>query len=179
MSEPPLYGIAGEFPTPLGAVTAARELQDRGFRKIEAHTPYPIEELDEVVRSGHGVWLGIATLAGAVLGAVTGTFVQYWAAVVSYPVNVGGRPYNSWPAFAVSTFEVTLLFAVAAGFLAFLAASRLPLLYHPVFAAANFARASQDRFFLSVEARDPRFDAATVRAVLERHGALTIDEVYG
>ena len=179
MSEPALYGIVAEFPTPLGAVTAARELHENGFRQIEAHTPYPVEELDEVVRSGHGVWLGIATLAGAVFGAIAGTVVQYWAAVISYPVNVGGRPYNSWPAFTVSSFEVTLLFAVAAGFVAFLATSRLPLLYHPVFVAANFGRASQDRFFLSVEAHDPRFDAATIRAILDRHGALSIDEVYG
>src|SRR3954468_7819898 len=81
MSEPTLYGIVGEFPTPLGAVIAARQLHDNGFRQIEAHTPYPVEELDEVVRSGHGVWLGIATLAGAVFGAAAGTFVQYWTAV--------------------------------------------------------------------------------------------------
>jgi hypothetical protein len=179
MSEPALYGIVGEFPTPVGAVTAARQLYDSGFRRIEAHTPYPVEEFDEVVRSGHGIWLGIAPLAGAAFGAVAGTFVQYWAAAISYPLNIGGRPYNSWPAFTVSSFEVTLLFAVAAGFIAFLAASRLPLLYHPVFVATNFARASQDRFFLSVEARDPRFDATTIRAILERHGALTIDEVSG
>jgi hypothetical protein len=179
MSEPALYGIVGEFPTPLGAITAARQLYDSGFRRIDAFTPYPVEELDEVVRSGHGVWLGIATLAGGVSGAVAGTFLQYWAAVISYPVNVGGRPYNSWPAFTVSSFEVTLLFAVAAGFIAFLAASRLPLLYHPVFVAANFARASQDRFFLSVEAHDPRFDAGSIREVFRRHGALSIDEVYG
>jgi len=179
MSERALYGIVGEFSTPLGAVTAARQLHDSGFRQIEAHTPYPVEELDEVVHSGHGAWLGIATLAGALFGAVAGTFVQYWAAVIDYPVNIGGRPYDSWPAFTVSSFEVTLLFAVAAGFVAFLAGSRLPLLYHPVFVAANFARASQDRFFLAVEARDPRFDAGSIREIFRRHGALSIDEVYG
>ena len=179
MSERTLYGIVAEFPTPLGAVTAARELHDNGLRRIDAHTPYPVEELDEIVRSGHGTWLGIATLGGAVFGALTGTFEQYWAAAISYPLNIGGRPYNSWPAFTVSSFEVTLLFAIAAGFAAFLAASRLPLLYHPVFLAPNFARASQDRFFLSIEARDPRYDAATIRAILDRHGAMAIDEVWG
>ena len=127
--------------------------------------------------SGHGIWLGVATLGGALFGAVAGTFVQYWAAAISYPLNIGGRPYNSWPAFTVSSFEVTLLCAIAVGFVAFLAASRLPLLYHPVFVAPNFARASQDRFFLSVESSDPHFDAGAVRAILERHGAAAIEEV--
>jgi hypothetical protein len=109
---------------------------------------------------------------------VTATFVQYWAAAIDYPLNIGGRPLNSWPAFTVSSFEVTLLFAIAGGFVAFLAAGRLPLLYHPVFAAADFARASQDRFFLSIEAHDAHFDRAAVRAILERHGAAAIDEVF-
>jgi len=178
MTEPALHGIVGEFPTSLGAVTAARQLRDAGFRHIDAYTPYPIEALNEVVHSGRGIGLAMATLAGAVFGAVGSTFVQYWAAAIDYPLNIGGRPLNSWPAFTVSSFEFTLLFALAAGFLAFLAASRLPLLYHPVFAAADFVRASQDRFFLSVESSDPHFDAAAVRAILERHGAAAIDEVF-
>jgi hypothetical protein len=178
MTEAALHGIVGEFPALPGVVAAAHELRQAGFRHLDAYTPYPVEELNEAVHSGHGIWLGLATLAGAVFGAVTSTFVQYWAAAIDYPLNIGGRPYNSWPAFTVSSFEFTLLFALAAGFLAFLAASRLPLLYHPVFAAADFARASQDRFFLSVESSDPRFDAGAVRAILERHGAAAIDEVF-
>ena len=177
MTKPAPYGIVGEFPTSLGAVTAARQLREAGFRHIDAYTPYPIEELNEIVHSGHGIWLAMATLAGAVFGAVSSTFVQYWAAAIDYPLNIGGRPYNSWPAFTVSSFEFTLLFAIAAGFLALLAASRLPRLYHPVFAATDFARASQDRFFLSVESSDPHFDAAAVHAILERHGAAAIEEV--
>jgi hypothetical protein len=177
MTEPALHGIVGEFATPRGAVTAARQLREAGFQHVDAYTPYPIEELNEVVHSGHGIWLAMATLVGAVFGAVSSTFVQYWAAAIDYPLNIGGRPYNSWPAFTVSSFEFTLLFALTAGFLAFLAASRLPLLYHPVFAAPDFARASQDRFFLSVESSDPHFNAAAVRAILERHGAVAIDGV--
>ena len=178
MSEPALHGIVGEFPTSLGAIAAARQLREAGFRHIDAYTPYPIEELNEVVQSGHAIGLAMATLAGAVFGAVSSTFVQYWAAAIDDPLNSGGQPYNSWPAFRVSSFEFTLLFALAAGFLAFLAASRLPLLYDPVFAAADFARASQDRFFLSIESSDPHFDAAAVRAILERHGAAAIDAVF-
>ena len=123
--------------------------------------------------------LPLLVVAGALFGAFLGYFVQYWAAVIDYPVNIGGRPYDSWPAFTVSAFEVTLLFAIAAGFVGFLIAARLPLLYHPVFAAADFARASQDRFLLCVEARDPRFDAAHIRRILDRAGAERIEEVPG
>ena len=178
MSELHLYGIVGEFPTPRDAAAAADELRAAGLRQIDAYTPYPVAEIDAVLPRRRRQGVAPVTLAGAVLGAVTATFVQYWAAAIDYPLNIGGRPYNSWPAFTVSSFEFTLLFALAAGFLAFLAASRLPLLYHPVFAAADFVRASQDRFFLSVESSDPHFDAAAVRAILERHGAAAIDEVF-
>ena len=178
MSEPHLYGIVGEFPTPSDAAAAADELRAAGLRQIDAYTPYPVAEIDAVLPRRRRQGVAPVTLAGAVLGAVTATFVQYWAAAIDYPLNIGGRPLNSWPAFTVSSFEVTLLFAIAGGFVAFLAAGRLPLLYHPVFAAADFARASQDRFFLSIEAHDAHFDRAAVRAILERHGAAAIDEVF-
>ena len=176
MSEPHLYGIVGEFPTPRDAAAAADELRAAGLRQIDAYTPYPVAEIDAVLPRRRRQGVAPVTLAGAVLGAVTATFV--WAAAIDYPLNIGGRPLNSWPAFTVSSFEVTLLFAIAGGFVAFLAAGRLPLLYHPVFAAADFARASQDRFFLSIEADDAHFDRAAVRAILERHGAAAIDEVF-
>jgi len=178
MSEPHLYGIVGEFPTPRDAAAAADELRAAGLRQIDAYTPYPVAEIDAVLPRRRRQGVAPVTLAGAVLGAVTATFVQYWAAAIDYQLNIGGRPLNSWPAFTVSSFEVTLLFAIASGFVAFLGAGRLPLLYHPVFAAVDFARASQDRFFLSIEAHDAHFDRAAVRAILERHGAAAIDEVF-
>jgi hypothetical protein len=177
MTQRALYGIVAEFPTPTPIVAAAQELHRGGLRFIDAYTPYPIEELNEMLGPRHRWGIPLVTLVGALLGAISSTFVQYWAATIDYPLNIGGRPLNSWPAFTVSSFELTLLFAIAGAFVAFLAASRLPLLYHPVFAAADFARASQDRFFLSVRASDPHFDAASVRAILERYGAAPIDEV--
>lgn len=177
MNEPAPYGIVGQFPTSHELVAAARELREAGLRHIDAYTPYPVEELHSVLQTPRSAAVMLATLAGALFGAVSSMFVQYWAAAIDYPLNIGGRPLNSWPAFTVSSFEVTLLFAIAGGFIAFLAASGLPRLYHPVFAAADFERASQDRFFLAVEARDPYFDPARVRAILERHGAAPIDEV--
>ena len=113
--------------------------------------------------------------AGGVGGALIGYLVQYWAEAVSYPINVGGRPYNSWPAFIVSTFEMTVLCALAAGFFAFLLGCRLPRLYHPIFAAPGFERASEDRFVLYVGASD--HSSGHVRRILERHGAERVEEV--
>lgn len=179
MSEPALHGLIGEFAAPGGIVAAARQLGDTGFRHIDAYTPYPIAELDPLLATGGGVRLPLITVAGALFGAFSGYFVQVWAAAIDYPLNIGGRPYDSWPAFTVSAFEITALFALTAGFIAFLCASRLPLYYHPVFAAERFERASQDRFFLCVEARDPRFDPENIREILLRHGAERIEEVRG
>jgi hypothetical protein len=113
----------------------------------------------------------------ALLGAAWGYWIQYWDEALNYPINVGGRPYNSWPAFMVGTFEFMLLVTVAAGFFGMLAASRLPKLYHPIFEARSFARASRDRFLICVEARDPRFDAASINTLFEQLGAERIEEV--
>ena len=178
MSEPTLYGIVCKFPSSHNVVAAARALREIGLRHIDVYTPYPLEELHTVLETPPSIGTALMTLAGALFGAISATFVQYWAAAIDYPLNLGGRPLNSWPAFTVSSFEVTLLFAIAGGFVAFLAAGGLPRLYHPVFTAADFERASQDGFFLSVVASDPQFDTATVRAILERHGAEPIDEVF-
>src|ERR1043166_2026285 len=117
MTEAALHGIVGEFPALPGVVAAAHELRQAGFRHLDAYTPYPVEELNEAVHSGHRIWLGLATLAGAVFGAVTSTFVQYWAAAIDYPLNIGGRPYNSRPPSSPPRLAVTLLFAPAPGFL--------------------------------------------------------------
>ena len=147
-----------------------------GFRQIETYSPYPLDELDQFGPPRRGGFVSAIVCIGALIGAIVGYVVQYWAAI-DYPLNIGGRPLDSWPAFIVSAFEITVLFALAAGFGAFLAGGRLPLFYHPVFAAAGFQRASQDRFLLCVEASDARFGADEVRAILAQHGAERIDEV--
>lgn len=115
--------------------------------------------------------------AGALFGGAWGYFIEYWDEVWSYPINVGGRPYNSWPAFIVGDFEFTLLVTIYAGLFGLILWSRLPQLYHPIFNAEDFGRASQDRFVLCVEASDPGFEPATIRRVFERHGAERIEEV--
>ena len=172
------YGIIGIFDTPDATLGTARQLRELGFRAVEAYTPYPVEGLSEAVGPGRNpILLPIVIFLGAVIGAGCGWFIQYWDEVLNYPINVGGRPYNSWPAFVVSGLEITLLFAIAAGFFGLWLACRLPRLYHPIFVADAFERASRDRFVLCVEARDPSFEPGLVRRLFERHGAAEVAEV--
>ena len=177
MSEPRLYGMLGSFASPEAATAAARQLRALGFREVEAYSPYPVEELDEALRSNRRSWLPLLIFLGGVFGAIWGFFIQYWDEALNYPINVGGRPHNSWPAFIVGTFEFTVLCAIAAGFFGLLWSCRLPRLYHPIFAATEFDRASQDRFVLCVGAGDPSFEPRHVRAIFDRHGAESVGEV--
>ncbi|HWI28286.1 MAG TPA: DUF3341 domain-containing protein [Stellaceae bacterium] len=177
MSDEQLHGVMAEFRDSGDIVAAARRLHLNGFRRIEAYSPFPLEELDRELNPGRRPWVPILIFLGGLVGACYSYFLQYWAAVINYPINVGGRPYNSWPAFTVSSFEVTVLFAVATAFFGFLLFCRLPLLYHPAFNAPDFDRASQDRYFLCVESRDPRFDADRLRELFQHYGAVRISMV--
>jgi hypothetical protein len=172
-----LYGILAVFETPEAAAKAAARLRQSGLHALEAYTPYPVEPLNDIVRPGRNVVIPLFMFAAAVFGAGWGYWIQYWDEALNYPINVGGRPYNSWPAFMVSSFEFMLLCAVAAGLFAMLAASRLPKLYHPLFQSKVFARASRDRFIVCVKATDPQFDPASLRDVFSQLGAERIEEV--
>ncbi len=172
-----LCGIVAEFNTPEALTHAAAQLRRSGFRAFEAYTPYPVEGLDRIIRPGRNMLLPLLMFGAAILGAAWGYWIQYWDEALNYPLNVGGRPHNSWPAFMVGTFEFMLLVTVAAGFFGMLAASGLPKLYHPLFEARSFERASRDRFVLCVERADPRFDTDAIRRVFEEHGAQRIEEV--
>jgi hypothetical protein len=176
VSEKP-FGLIGVFDTPAAVKESARSLRELGLRALEAYTPYPVEGLDEIIAPRRHFALPLTVAAGALAGACIGYFIQYWDEVLSYPINVGGRPHNSWPAFIVGTFELTLLFAVVAGFFGLWLCCRLPRLYHPLFAADGFERASRDRFLLCVESRDPGYEPGTIRRVFSRHGAAEIVEV--
>lgn len=172
-----LFGVIGVFATPEAVRRAAETVRRSGFRAFEAYTPYPVKGLDETIHPGRKPYLPILMFVAAVLGAAWGYWIQIWGEVLNYPLNVGGRPYNSWPAFIVGTLEFMLLVTVAAGFFGMLAASRLPRLYHPIFEAKGFERASRDRFVICVEATDPHFDAASVGDLFRQLGAERIEEV--
>jgi hypothetical protein len=173
-----LFGVVAEFTTPDAVRNAASELHQSGFRDFEAYTPYPVEGLDRIIHPGPNLFLPLFMFGAAVAGAAWGYWIQYWDEALNYPINVGGRPYNSWPAFMVGTFEIMLLVTVAAGLFGLLAKSGLPKLYHPIFTAEAFQRASRDRFVICVEAKDLRFELRTVRALLELLGAERIEEVF-
>ena len=177
MSEERARALVAAFSQPPAILEAAQQLRNLGYRAVEAYTPYPVEGIGQIIHPGRKLFLPLLMFVAAVLGAGWGYFIQYWDEALDYPINVGGRPHNSWPAFMVGDFEFTVLVAVFAGLFGLLAASRLPRLYHPIFNAPEFARASRDRFVLCVEARDPGFEPATIRRVFERHGAESVAEV--
>jgi hypothetical protein len=156
-SKPKLYGVMAQFDSPSTLVAAAKETYAAGYRRINGYSPFPIEELSEAIGFTR-TSLPLIVLLGGIIGGVGGFFMQYWMEVIDYPINVGGKPLNSWPAFIPITFECTVLVAAFAAVLGMLALNKLPQPYHPVFNAPNFALATRDSFFLVIEAKDPKFD---------------------
>lgn len=173
---PALYGIMGEFNNPSDLVAAARRTYEAGYRRINGYSPYPIEELSEAIGFTR-TSLPLIVLIGGILGGLGGFFMQYWMEVIAYPLNVGGKPYNSWPAFIPITFECTVLVAAFAAVLGMLVLNKLPQPYHPVFNAPNFALATRDRFFLVIEANDPRFSHDETTQFLNTVGAKNVSDV--
>src|ERR1044071_4502126 len=162
----PLYGLMAEFADADALVGAARRSFDAGFRRMDAYTPFPVEGLSEAI-GFHHTRVPLIVLIGGIIGCIGGFYLQYWVAVVDYPLNVGGRPLNSWPAFIPVTFEVTVLIAALSAFFSVIALNGLPMPYHPVFNVERFELASRSRFFLLIEARDPKFDMDETRKFLE------------
>jgi hypothetical protein len=151
-----IYGLMAEFENPTALAAAARRVREQGYRKVEAYSPFAIEEVNEALGLHHNR-LPMLVLCGGILGGLTGYFLQYYVAVLDFPINVGGRPLHSWPSFIIITFELTILFAALTTVLGLLGLCGLPMPYHPVFNVPRFALASRDRFFLCIEARDPLF----------------------
>jgi hypothetical protein len=173
---PPIYGLLAEFSNPTELVTAARRAREEGYQRVDAYTPFPVEGLAEALGFHHS-GVPLLVLIGGVVGCVTGYLMQYYLSAVDYPLNVGGRPLNSWPAFIPITFELTILFAALTAVLGMLALNGLPMPYHPLFNVPRFALATRDRFFLCIEATDPKFDREETRRFLERLVPREVSEV--
>jgi hypothetical protein len=171
---PEVYGSLAEFSDAEHLVAAAKAARAAGYKVLEAYTPFPMHELFELL--GHRNRLPLLVLCGGLVGALGGLGMQWYSASIDYPINVGGRPLASWPAFMVPAFEMCILAAALTAVIGMFALSGLPQPYHPVFHAQRFEKASRHRFFLMILARDPLFERGAARELLEKHGGV-VEEV--
>jgi hypothetical protein len=171
-----LHGLVAEFETPEQLLAAAQQTTSAGYTRAEAYTPFPIDGLADAL-GFHKTSIGLITLLAGVIGGFTGFGMCWYANVINYPLDIGGRPHNSWPAWIPITFELTVLFAALTAAFGMLLLNGLPRLHHPIFNAPHFDRASHDRFFLCIESTDPRFDPPAVHEFLKSLHPLAIEEV--
>jgi hypothetical protein len=176
MRSPRIYGLMAEFEDANALVAATHQAHHQGYRRMDAYSPFPIEELHEALGSPPSR-LPLIVLIGGIVGGIGGYGLQYWAASIAYPLNIGGKPFNSWPMFIPITFECTILAAALSAVMGMLALNGLPMPYHPVFNVPRFALASRNRFFLCIEARDPKFELERTRSFLETLGPREVSTV--
>lgn len=173
-----IYGVMAEFRTPEELIEAVRKVKQAGYTRIDAFTPFPIEEVIEEVAPGDTGVPRLVFIAG-LIGAASGFIIQYMGNLVDYPLNIGGRPLNiaNWPAMIPITFEAMIFLAAFTAAISMVVLNGLPMLYHPVFNVPRFERASQDAFFLCIEARDPLFDRGQAAQFLRSLGPVQVSEV--
>lgn len=165
-AQPSLYGLMAEFDEPEELLTAAKRAHTEGYRRMDAYSPFPVEGVAEAI-GFRRARLPLIVLIGGIVGAIGGFMLQYYVSVIIYPLNIGGRPLNSWPSFIPVTFETTILIAALSAVLGMLALNGLPRPHHPVFNVARFERATSDRFFLCIETADPQFDRERTQQFLQ------------
>lgn len=175
MNDQPIYGVAAEFEDPTKLIEAARAVKEHGYSQVEAYSPYPLKELDEILPGWNP--LPLIVLAAGFLGAGTAWAMEYYIAAIDYPTNIGGRPLYSWPSFIPITFELTVLFASIAAFFGFLWLCGFPRPNFPLFNLRQFSKATQDRFFLCIDARDPFFDIGRTSDLLQELDPVEVWEV--
>jgi hypothetical protein len=161
-----LYGLMAEFDGAEELLEAARHAYEEGYRRMDAYSPFPVHGLAEAI-GFHRTRLPLLVLLAGIAGGIGGYALQYWVSAIDYPLNIGGRPLNSWPAFIPVTFELIILMAALAAVLGMLALNGLPMPYHPVFNVPAFELATRNRFFLCIEAVDAKFDVRETRRFLE------------
>lgn len=176
--EPQLYGMIASFPTADELIAATRKAKSEGYSRMDTHTPYPVGETADALGFPKSE-MGAVMFIGGLVGACSGFLMQYWDNAYGYSLNIGGRPYFSWPSFIPITFEMMVLTASLSGLFGLMAICGLPQLHHPLFNSPTFDRFSRDRFILSIEAVDPRFDLVQTKAFLQTLGAEAVEEVYG
>ena len=175
--KPSIYGLLAEFGDPNDILAAAHRAYEAGYRQMEAYSPFPVEDLSEALGYHRRTRLPLIVLLGGLTGCIGGFLMQYYLSVFDFPINVGGKPLDSWPNFIPITFECTVLIAAFSAVLGMLALNGLPQPYHPAFNAPNFALASRDHFFLMIEAADPKFDRASTADFLQSLGAREVTDV--
>ena len=171
-----IHGVMAEFESPSSLVAAARAARAKGYRELDAYSPFPVEELHDALHLHHNR-LPLLVLLGGATGGILGYMLQYFVTVKYFPINIGGRPLHSWPSYIIITFETTILFAALAAVFGLFALCRLPMPYHPVFNVERFARATRNSFFLCIEARDPKFERKGAADFLRSLGAKEVSEV--
>ena len=174
-TEERIFGVLAEFDSPAALLDAAQKTRDAGYREVEGYSPQPLEELSEIL--GHKSRLPQLVFLGGLAGAVGGFALQYWSSVIAYPMNIGGRPYASWPAWIVVTFEMAILAAAGSAVLGMLALNGLPTPHHPVFNVDRFSTATRDRYFLIIRVRDEQFELGKVRDFMEGLDPLEVFDV--
>ena len=170
----PIYGIMAEFDSAQALVDAARKTHQAGYQKIDAYSPFPIEGLAEEIGFHHDE-VPLVVLIGGIIGGLIGYLMQYWMSAVDYPLNIGGKPAHSWPAFIVITFEMTILFAGISAVFGMLAFNELPRFHHPLFTNERFTLVSRDKFSLLIGSADPKFSETGTRKLLEAIGGAHIE----
>src|SRR4029450_684623 len=171
-----IYGLMAEFDDPTSLVTATERAYGAGYRRMDAYSPFPIEELHHALGGGH-TRLPLIVLIGGLCGCVGGYGLQYWSSVMAYPLNIGGKPLHSWPAFIPVTFELTILVAALSAVLGMLALNGLPMPHHPLFNSPPFALPSRNRFFLCIEAVDKKFHREETAKFLSELKSKGVSEV--